>query len=272
MDELTQESVKRYATENTDFGFEMKALRALKAYDWDVEHSGTYVDPISKKNREFDLRASKQFKKWPYKVWLNVECKNIAPSFPLIVQTVQRTREAFHEIIHYTMNGSQPQVARSTVFSRYKNNQDDWVAKSFDQVRLDRKKDELVSSDGKTFDKMSQALNSAHGLIQRSVPSDVKKDARFVIIPVLVIPDNCLWRLRYNDDGEPIGEPEKIESTQYFIDQSWPIFLQGIEADYTMSHLEIVTISSIGKFVNSLVDDRDQRTTFLFRLEGDSRN
>ena len=267
MNELTQDDIKRYAIENTDFGFEMKVLRALKTSDWDVEHSGTYVDPISKKNREFDLRANKRFKKWPHEVWLSIECKNINPTFPLIVQSVQRARqEAFHEIIHYTMNGSQPQVARSTTFSRYTSNQDDWVGKSFDQVRLDRKKDELVSSEGKTFDKMSQALSSAEGLIQRCVPSSNERDARFIICPVLVIPDNCLWRLRYDETGTQVGDPKQVESIQYFINQSWPFSMQGIETVYTISHLEIVTISAIGKFVAGLVNEQDPRSAFIFRL------
>jgi hypothetical protein len=270
MEDLTKDDVKRYAAENTDFGFEMKVVRAFRYFEWEVEHTGTYVDPVSKKNREFDLRATNQFKKWPYSVYLAAECKNISPSCPLIVQAVQRTpRESFHEIIHFSMNGSQPQTARSTVFSRYASAESDWVGKSFDQVRLDKKKDELISSEGKTFDKMSQALNSAEGLIQKCAALGKNYDTRFIILPVLVIPDKCLWRLRYNEGGEPIGEPEQVESIQYFINQSWPFDAQGMGGNYTMSHLEIVTISAIGKLVKGLITDDDPRSAFLFRIKGD---
>jgi len=247
----------------------MNVLRHFKGYGWDGEHSGTYTDPISKKNREFDLRLTKKFKH--NTVWLSAECKNIDPSFPLIVQAVQRkNNEAFHDIIHYSRNGFQPEVARSTLYSRYTAKVDDWVGKSFDQIRLDKKKDEFVSNEGKTFDKMSQALNSAAGLLQRCFPSrDVGTAARYIIVPVLVIPDKCLWRLRYDETGNTIGEPIQVESIQYFVNQSWPLEIQGVSLEYTMSHLEIVTVSAIGHFVKSLINEDDPRSAFLFRLGSD---
>lgn len=230
MEELKKEDIKRYAAENTDFGFEMQVLRIFKAFHCEVEHSGTYTDPITKKNREFDLRVKIKRKNNPHVSWLAVECKNLSPSFPLVVQAVQRSaEEAFHDIIDYKPNGHQPQVVRSMPNGRYLCDESDWVGKSFDQIKIDKRKDEIISNEGKTFDKMSQALNSAQGLIERCRPHiPYNKNAKYFVLPVLVVPDNCIWRVRYGENGEPIGDPDQVKSIQYFVNQEWSFFINGV--------------------------------------------
>ena len=263
----TQKDIEKYAAEYTNFGFEIRVAKIFRQQNWDVQHSGTYVDPISKKNREFDLRARKAFSRLPYTVQLAVECKQISPSFPLVVQSVLRTDdEAFHDIINYAQNGYQPHVARARSFSLYKFGLGQWVGKSFDQVGRNAK-NEFTASDSKVFDKMSQAINSAEALIQRSLPDGGQsKDTRHIILPVLVVPDGCLWK--YDENGEMIDRPGKVTSAQYFINQAWPFEVNGISASYTMSHLEIVTFSEIATFLNNLInEDLRVHREKIFRID-----
>lgn len=269
MDELNIEDVKRYAAQNTDFGFEMQVLQIFKTFGCEVEHSGTYVDPVSKKNREFDLRVKIKRKNRAHITWLSVECKNLSPSFPLIVQSVQRSnQDAFHEIIHYVHNNRQPQVRRRIKHGRYACGQLDWVGKSFDQIRFDKKKDDFISNEGKTFDKMSQALSSAHGLLERCLPDlSLNNNAKYVVIPILVVPDRCIWRVSYDENGETIGAPQQVKSIQYFVNQEWQFQLNGFNAKYSMSHLEILTYSAVREFTQELMDEESVMGDATFALD-----
>lgn len=257
---LDKSDIQKYAEEFTDFNFEIKVLNAFRHYGFATEHAGTYIDPITKKNREFDIRAKVQFGSFPYFAQLSIECKNISPSFPLIVQSVLRASdEAFHEIIDFKNNNHYPSIYRPLDPSfLYPAGNGFWVAKSFNQVGYNSK-NELISSEGKTYDKMSQALNSAEALIQRCVyDSRYDQELKYIILPILVIPDDCLWEIRYDNDGRQVGDPRKISRSNYFVDLKWPHEVSG--DSYTMSHLEIVTFSEIGNLANMLKSCEDSKS------------
>lgn len=63
----------------SDFSFELTVLKMLREHDVDCDHGGHYVDPVTNKSREFDIRATKTINK--YRVRMSVECKNIRENF-----------------------------------------------------------------------------------------------------------------------------------------------------------------------------------------------
>jgi hypothetical protein len=58
-DEILPEDLVEYLNSYSDFSFELAVLKMLRTSDIDCEHGGYYEDPITKKSREFDIRAIK---------------------------------------------------------------------------------------------------------------------------------------------------------------------------------------------------------------------
>lgn len=86
-----------YLSGYSDFSFELQTLRLARGRGLDCEHGGLYEDPITKKMREFDIRAIAR--EGVYSVRLAIECKNIRENFPLLVSCVPRHgSESFHDV------------------------------------------------------------------------------------------------------------------------------------------------------------------------------
>jgi len=70
----------------------------------------------------------------------------------------------------------------------------------------------------------------------------------------LVVPDDTLWQIKYDEQGVRQGKPEKIKRISYFVGKEWST--GGIQSlTYSISHLEIVTFSELKNFIwNYLMD------------------
>jgi hypothetical protein len=98
-DAIKASDIAEFLERSSDFSFEMAVLHELTALGFSCTHGGTYRDPITGKNREFDIRA-KIIKAPSYNLTLAVECKNLRPNFPLLISCVQRQKsEAIHQVI-----------------------------------------------------------------------------------------------------------------------------------------------------------------------------
>jgi hypothetical protein len=65
---------------------------------FEAQHAALYSDPITGKQREFDIRACYTLRN--NKIALAIECKGLKTDYPLVVSCVPRTRsEAYHEIL-----------------------------------------------------------------------------------------------------------------------------------------------------------------------------
>jgi hypothetical protein len=258
-DEIKQTDIEEYLDNYSDFSFELKVLESLNNQDFQCLHSGTYMDPITGKSREFDIRAVLAGQSM--RVHLSVECKNIRRNFPLILHcTKRRTSESFHELVQVV--GSQPSemptasVESSRVTRRCLSDSlypvGEYVAKSADQVGR-HVSGEIVATDGGVFDKISQAINSAQELISQAF--EVGGPAHTLICPVLVVPDDTLWQVKYDDNGSRLEPAQQIEQASYFIGKEWTFDRLVDLITYTLSHLEIVTFSGITKLIERLTDD-----------------
>lgn len=268
---VTQSDIKKFLSHYSDFSFELRVLKKFMDMGFKCSHGGTYEDPVTRKSREYDIRALLQTEF--LRVHLSIECKNLRDNFPLVVHCLERKgNESYNELIH----SFEPRMLTQQVgpislpvpgiiensrsirfqqFSLYPKKQ--FVAKSADQIgkRLDN--GEITASDGEIFDKISQAINSSIDLISEAhyLDTDISPAHFTLVFPVLVIPDSSLWQAKYSDDGAQIGEPEQINHVSYYIGKEWTVGDKPHLLSYTISHLEIVTFSEIQNFVEKYLGE-----------------
>jgi hypothetical protein len=97
-DAITIVDLLEYLTGYSDFSFEIQVLNTLIAGGFACDHGRTYDDPVTKKPRQFDIRATKCFGKRFLR--LAVECKNLRSNFPLLVSCLpRRDEESFYEVV-----------------------------------------------------------------------------------------------------------------------------------------------------------------------------
>ena len=135
-------------------------------------------------------------------------------------------------------------------------NENDYVAKSVDQIGKRKHDDQLTSADSGVFDKISQAINATKELISDAYYLDTTIIPSFLtfVCPVLVVPDDILWQVKYFDDGSQDGRPEKIKHISYFVGKDWTVG-DLTSLTYTISHVEIVTFSEVKNFVKKYLND-----------------
>jgi hypothetical protein len=267
-DPISKNHIQEYLDEYSDFAFELKVLKKLGEMGFACEHGAVYEDPVTKKAREFDIRGTKKLGFRQLRV--SVECKNIRNNYPLVAHCVKRTAaDNFHELL------VSPARNRSNIFKIGNSSstrvriidslylEGEYVAKSVDQVG--RTTNGIVSNDGSVFEKINQALHSAYDLIETAHyerPQDSEKIC--LILPILVIPDDRLWCVKYEDDGSRISDPEIVDHLTLFVGQSWRVGHENTKepmfsnlAWYTLSHLEIITVSSLPKVFNEYFNPDD---------------
>lgn len=261
-DPITKEDITEYLEEYSDFSFEVSVLRKLTLLGFSCEHAGTYEDPITKKTREFDIRARKVLVddgNLQFNISLSVECKNLKNNFPLVVHCMPREEnECYLDLIWSSEPHSYMPPYENAMRIPLKNGDCPYeklmaVGKSCDQVGRKPQNSELIGNDGDVFDKISQAINSAYDLIKEShYAADKNIDVVTLVVPVLVVPNDRIWSVWYKRTGEIEREPTIESSLEYYIGKSWLVGNPPSEFKkrYYLSHLEIIQIDNIDEVVN----------------------
>ena len=241
----------------SDFPFEMAVLAALDSLGFVCDHSHTYIDPVTQKIRQFDIRARLSFGP-EHHLHLSIERKNLQTFFPLIVHRVpRRDDEAFHNLIRYWPMPHSPVppitdrsvLRHSDKYSRYRGG--DLVGKRFDQVGKAGSDGSAVIDDSDVFGKLSQALSSANDLVQAAANHNER--GLHCVIPIIVVPDGTLWAMDYDSHGAVTASPHQVEDASYFIRHPWPLDGPG-GLVFTVSHLEVHTFTSLRSHVRALID------------------
>lgn len=272
--EIVTNDIINYADNYSDFDFELKVLSLLNHSNYKCQHGGIYEDPITNKSREFDIRAFREYGR--LRVRLAVECKNIRANFPLVLHGINRQKhESFHEILVRRIRQS-----RSKLYSAYDESQDHsqvfrdspsmslypsgkLVGKHPDQVGRHHTEEKLITGDGGVYDKISQAIHSAYDLIKDACNEpDRGKDVASFILPILVVPDESIWIIPYEETGKRNVNPHKVDQISLYVDKTWRV---GKETDYTISHLEIITISKLMEWLKNILDE-DCNWDFIFSI------
>lgn len=258
--------IRSVITREDDFGHEMRvgaAIRSCPAIQ--MQHGGTYTDSITQKPRQFDYRC--WLRKEAASVSLAVECKNLSPRVPLIVcGTGRRDNEAFHDLIE-SRNGrftrrSAIIVGSSSVTRRAAGadafySPKSFVGKSLVRIQTD-KKPMARAQDSDVYDKWAQALSSAVGLAESACHSaKASSVARFftAVLPVVVVPDELLWRVVYDDSGGVSTDPAQVNECELFVgreievggEKRTPLFHQ-----FTFSHVHFFTLAAFASFLSKM--------------------
>lgn len=274
---IDAEAIDHYLAGDSDFQLEIEAVRALTSCGFTCQHGGTYEDPKSGKYREFDVRGYCESEK--LQVRLAVECKNIKEYSPMLVSSLPREAvDAYHEVICTVCSGmlqsdilqiednKQTQLGSKAVhhsttvrapFGHSIYTTQDPVGKSCAQIVRAEHDGSFGSSDGALYDKWSQAISSCDDLRRnpygRGCGSYV--GPRYtIVLPVLVVPDGCLWDVQYNRDGTVSRPPTKIDHASYFSGAKLSGSVGSGDPDFVVSHIEFVTLIGLKVFASSLIE------------------
>jgi hypothetical protein len=262
-DPIRETDLIDFLTKYSDFAFELRCLELLSSIGFQCKHGGSYTDCVTKKTRQFDIRA--QMRNEKLYVRCAVECKNLSESFPLMVMCIPRVSdESFHELVY-----SYPpdrgafgllNPALSETCNAIRINEPDseyriggFVGKSCVQVGKDLN-ESITSNDAEVYEKWSQALSSANDLANDAANSGEEKKDRFLslVLPVLVVPDGTLWKADYQMNGKRINDPVQTERCSFFVGQSYNIGLFKT-TDLVISHLEFVTLSGLENLMKTIL-------------------
>lgn len=248
---LTAADIDKCLLSESSFTFEMEILAQLVRLDVECEHSGTYVDPVTQKTRQFDIRGSKRVGRSGW-LWLAVECKNIGAHCPLVAHTVPRkASEAFISGMVFDKRPERIPGLGEPLVRRLEGLQSPYrkaepIAKSLDQVGITVSGDPSLG-DSEVFEKFSQAVNSLRDLIVRGAQR-WQEPAYQVFSPVVVVPEGRLWSVAYAENGTRANSPIQVKRVSHLLNRSWPCELKR-PLEYAISHLEIVTPSGLEEFV-----------------------
>lgn len=260
--EITADDISRYLNTRDDFDLELFAYRTLCASGWDVVLGGTYVDVVTGKVRQFDIRAYKTFSHGRVVV-LSVECKSLRRDNPLVVSRVERPfAESYHDLLilkpRPEIGDVAPFVAHCEPPGPTLYRQGEFTGKAMTQISR-KNNDEFKSSDAETYDKWFQALASsepliteiAHTLPNRSEP------AFYFFIPVLVLSDETLWVVDYQADRSRLN-PRLENQAVYFVNRTIRIAHRRFSGSYLQPHLHIETRVGFQRLIEKL-DAPDSR-------------
>jgi hypothetical protein len=243
------DDLQEYLRDESDFAFEMAILSDINRSTVHGEHGGLYVDPITKKTRQFDLRATVGTFRW--QVHMAIECKNLKPHFPLLITAVpRRSEESVHSVLYF---GDGLRCEAHVVSSTDLYGVDKPVGKNLAQVG--RAKDtSITSTDEDVFAKWTQSINAASGLIAKALDYLKQPGDKSFIVPVVVVPDGRLWVATYDADGSLLKEPAQANHVPYFVKRTLWSELIANPNEYMISHVEFVTqtgLQSLLKFFSS---------------------
>lgn len=253
--------LREYLEGQDDFDLELFTYRTAKECGLRVSHGGSYEDPVTRKPRQYDVRAA--IDRRDQRIGLTVECKGLGDSYPLLVSRVPRSEEdSFHEVIYahvpdrgapYVMPGVDTVDVLRSRGDHCAYPPGEHVGKSTNQVGRNEK-GQIKTGDREVYDKWAQALASASDPISSAAWAHEKRGLPSfftVVLPVLVVSDGTLWVADYCSEGQLEGDPYQTDDTTLFVGHTDRV---DMGPSYTMSHLHIVTRCQLKPFLIDLLN------------------
>jgi hypothetical protein len=280
-DRIGQPDFLEYLNAYSDFSFELAVLKMLRESGLNCEHGGLYEDAVTKKSREFDIRAITAIQR--YRVRLAIECKNVRENFPILISCIPRhEQESYHQVSMVSdpkfvdpflaMNFHQSRATTLSILgehSMYKRGEP--VGKS--TVQVGRAVDGSISAnDSELYEKWGQCLSSAADLVERVYwegYDDDDKEAVYqsMVIPFVVVPNDRLWIVLYDEDGNRMSDPEPSNRCSCFIGKDYEMGTKLAGTRMWLSHVEIVTFDGMRSFVQRYFSSQEA-VCQLFQKEG----
>lgn len=276
-DRIVPSDLLEYLNTYSDFSFELAVLKMLRESGLNCEHGGLYEDAVTKKSREFDIRAITTTQ--GHRVRLAIECKNTRENFPILISCVPRhEQESYHQValvgepessggfINLAIHQSRAKtLSICGEHSMYK--QGEPIGKS--TVQVGRAVDGSISAnDSELYEKWGQCLSSAADLVERSYwDGDKQKTYQSMVIPFVVVPNDRLWIVLYDEDGNRVTEPKPSNRCPCFIDKDYEMGTKLAGTRMWLSHVEIVTLNGMRSFVQRYLSS-EEAVCQLFPKEG----
>ena len=263
---ISHSDIRAVVTKEDDFGHELRVGHAIQNCPAiQLQHGGTYTDSVTQKPRQFDFRC------WVRKeracLSLAVECKNLNPSVPLVVCGVgRRNDESFHDLIESRQGifkrGPAIMNGLSSITRRAKQNNafypsGGFVGKSL--IRIQSDKNPMVKTqDSDVYDKWAQALSSSVELAVSACDFAKQNSVeRFftAVLPVVVVPDDLLWKVIYDNNGSISNDPEHINECELYVARE--IEVGGEKGTpwyhcFTFSHVHFFTLTGFSSFLSKM--------------------
>lgn len=281
---ISASDIRSVVTKEDDFGHEMRVGHVIRSCSAaDVQHGGTYTDAVTQKPRQFDYRC--WLRKGQTMLSLAVECKNLSPSVPLVVcGTARPDGESFHDLIESrngtvqrpgaTLIGLSSATRRATgEASIYPPKE--FVGKSLVRIQTD-KNPPVRTPDADVYDKWAQALSSAVDLaVSACAFSKEFAFGKFLtaVLPVVVVPDDSLWRLAYAHDGTVSADPSIVTECELFVGREIPVggpIRTPAFHQFTFSHVHFFTLLGFSSFLSRMAVN-DHAWSRLFSEEAIER-
>ena len=79
------------------------------------------------------------------------------------------------------------------------------------------------------------------------------------IVPVVVLPDDSLWKIEYDLNGKIIGHPQPVNEVEFFVaHEASPSIEPGDSSDpYLFSHLHFVTLIGFAALLLRITSDKE---------------
>ena len=267
-DPIASTDLVEFLDTSSDFAFELACFERISQLGFRCQHGGSYVDPVTKKARQFDIRAQQDDDRQLLRVRCAIECKNLTDSFPLLVMCVPRAREeSFHELV-FSFDphdlppkniADVPAFRKTCKVIRIGDDRSEYKARSpvgKSLAQVGRANDRtLVANDAEVFEKWSQALASASDLADAAARDGQKHQTTFIslVLPMLVDPNGTLWKVDYCENGARNGDPVKVDRCSFFIGRDYEAGDRMTGASLTISHLEFVTLSGLEALTRSIL-------------------
>lgn len=256
----------------------MRVRRILQSYrrESQLQHGGGYRDPQTHKTREFDFRWV--FRRYETALSFAIECKNVSEDSPVIISGSNRAkREATHDLVESRAAGlfqaatgqayldvPAAGVIRNVPVDESIYPSEAFVGRNILQLKPGKKVGSYTTArDSDLYEKWYQALSSAFDLVtvaMRYANYD-QKHVFTLILPIVVLPSNTLWRAHYSETGELMSDPEKVDECELFVGRpiAPPIEIGDFEEPYTFSHLHFFTTDGFIQFLLKATQDHDWR-------------
>jgi hypothetical protein len=258
---IEQADLLEYLKTQDDFALELYVYSLARSLRFSTSHGGTYDDPVTKKPRQYDVRAF--MKSDRFRIDLVIECKSLKRSYPLLLLRIPRTaEESFHDLVfsHKSEERYIDPLAAPAATITLKGDRSvyqplEYVAKSTAQVGRNLAGD-LLSEDSEVYDKWSQALASAHDLIMSAAYYHRQHPEQIVftwVLPVLVVSDETLWAADYSEDGTLIKSPHPVDEAYLYVGRE---YVERGHDTTTISHMHICTRSGVEALLREIADQK----------------
>jgi hypothetical protein len=201
----------------------------------------------------------------------------------VISGTWRRKEEAFHDLIesrtgHFKTESLVFDGLTSTT-RRSQGEESFYAPKKFvgkSLLRLKQSKTIPVAvTDADIYDRWSQALASAIDLARKAC--DLSKEFQSphvfsAILPVVVVSNDALWAVTYDDKGEMLDQPRSVEHCELYVGRSMTLNQEpkAFRHQFTFSHIDFFTLSGFDSFLDRMVTN-DKAWALLFNTSAPER-